>query len=394
VPSLGGDPPDLQAVSYRVPDPPEPPAGASWARAHRYPERVRALLIVNPHATSTTQLRRAVIVRALSSAVELEVVETRYRGHAIGLAAAALSEGFGLVLTLGGDGTVNEAVNGILGAYPAATGQVEGARLVPASGHARGAGQTGRDGHAGPGGQTGPGGHARAGGATASLPALAPLPGGSANVFTRAVGLPQDPVDAAGQILQALADGRSRTVSVGLAGDRYFTFNAGLGLDGEVIRAVDGRRAGGKAATPALYIRTTLRQFYAVTDRRRPALMLERDGHPPDGPLFISFISNTAPWSYLGRQPINPSPQAGFDTGLDVFALRSLQTVTIARAAAQMLSESGRPPHGRSVLSLHDVGEVTIRSTRPVAFQLDGEYMGERECVRFLSVPDALRVIA
>jgi diacylglycerol kinase family enzyme len=394
VPPLGGDPPDLQAVPYRVPDPPEPPAGASWARAHRYPERVRALLIVNPHATSTTQLRRAVIVRALSSAVELEVVETRYRGHAIGLAAAALSEGFGLVLTLGGDGTVNEAVNGILGAYPAATGQVEAARLVSASGHARGAGQTGRDGHAGPGGQTGPGGHARAGGATASLPALAPLPGGSANVFTRAVGLPQDPVDAAGQILQALADGRSRTVSVGLAGDRYFTFNAGLGLDGEVIRAVDGRRAGGKAATPALYIRTTLRQFYAVTDRRRPALMLERDGHPPDGPLFISFISNTAPWSYLGRQPINPSPQAGFDTGLDVFALRSLQTVTIARAAAQMLSESGRPPHGRSVLSLHDVGEVTIRSTRPVAFQLDGEYMGERECVRFLSVPDALRVIA
>jgi diacylglycerol kinase family enzyme len=344
-----------------------------------------------------------VIVRALSSAVELEVVETRYRGHAISLAAAALSGGFGLVLTLGGDGTVNEAVNGILGGHPAATGQVatgqvatgqvatgqvEAARLVSASGHARGAGP------AGPAAQAGGPGHAGPAGAVTSLPALAPLPGGSANVFTRAVGLPQDPVDAAGHILQALAEGRSRNVSVGLAGDRYFTFNAGLGLDGEVMRAVDGRRAGGKTATPALYIRTTLRQFYSVTDRRRAALMLERDGHPPDGPLFIAFVSNTAPWSYLGRQPINPSPQAGFDSGLDVFALRSLGTVTIARAAAQMFSGSGRPPHGRSVVSLHDVGEVTIRSTRPVAFQLDGEYMGERECVRFLSVPDALRVIA
>jgi diacylglycerol kinase family enzyme len=334
-----------------------------------------------------------VIVRALSSAVELEVVETRYRGHAISLAAAALSGGFGLVLTLGGDGTVNEAVNGILGGHPAATGQVatgqvEAARLVSASGHARGAGP------AGPAAQAGGPGHAGPAGAATSLPALAPLPGGSANVFTRAVGLPQDPVDAAGHILQALAEGRSRNVSVGLAGDRYFTFNAGLGLDGEVMRAVDGRRAGGKTATPALYIRTTLRQFYSVTDRRRAALMLERDGHPPDGPLFIAFVSNTAPWSYLGRQPINPSPQAGFDSGLDVFALRSLGTVTIARAAAQMFSGSGRPPHGRSVVSLHDVGEVTIRSTRPVAFQLDGEYMGERECVRFLSVPDALRVIA
>ena len=76
---------------------------------------MRALLIVNPHATSTTRLRRDVIVRALSSAVEdLEVVETRYRGHATSLAAAARDDGFGLVLTLGGDGTVNEAVNGIL----------------------------------------------------------------------------------------------------------------------------------------------------------------------------------------------------------------------------------------------------------------------------------------
>jgi diacylglycerol kinase family enzyme len=315
-------------------------------------------------------------------------VETRYRGHAITLAAGALGDGFGLVLTLGGDGTVNEAVNGILGAAHGRGGdhrgmddQVKAASLVTASERARGR----------PSGAAEFAGSARA---ETDMPALAPLPGGSANVFTRAVGLPTDPVDAAGHILQALAEGRSRSIGIGLAGDRYFTFNAGLGLDGEVIRAVDGRRASGHAATPALYIRTTLRQFYNVTDRRRPALMLERDGHPPDGPLFIGFVSNTAPWSYLGRQPINPSPQAGFDTGLDVFALRSLRTMTMVRAAAQVLSGSGRPPHGRSILNLHDVAAVTIRSTRPVAFQVDGEYMGERDCVRFLAVPDALRVIA
>ena len=317
---------------------------------------MRALLIVNPHATSTTQLRRAVIVRALSSAVELEVVETRYRGHATSLAAGAIGGGFGLVLTLGGDGTVNEAVNGILGAPPA--------------------------------GCTSPAG------AAASLPALAALPGGSANVFTRGVGLPPDPVDAAGQILQALAEGRARSIGVGLADDRYFTFNAGLGLDAEVVRAVDGRRAGGQTATPALYIRMTLRQYYRVTDRHHPALMLERDGHPADGPLFVGIVSNTAPWTYLGRRPVNPNPQAGFDSGLDVFALRSLRTVSTFRAVGQMLSTAGRPPRGRSVLSLHDVAEVTLRSARPVAFQVDGEYVGERECVRFLSIPDALRVIA
>ena len=54
----------------------------------------------------------------------------------------------------------------------------------------------------------------------------------------------------------------------------------------------------------------------------------------------------------------------------------------------------GRPPRGRHVVSLHDAAEVTLRASRPVAFQVDGEYVGERECVTFRSVPGALRVIA
>jgi diacylglycerol kinase family enzyme len=343
---------------------------------------VRALLIVNPHATSTTRLRRDVIVRALASAVELEVVETRYRGHATALAAAARRDGFGLVLTLGGDGTVNEAVNGILGPAPATDpGTADGP--ATASGPAT-AGDPAADGD--PGARGGPSRDA------ARLPALAALPGGSANVFTRNVGLPSDPVDAAGQILQALAEGRYRTLGLGLAGDRYFTFNAGLGIDAEVVRAVDGHRARGRTATPALYVRMILRQFYRVTDRRRPALTLERDGQPPVGPLFLGIVSNTAPWTYLGSRPVYTNPEADFDCGLDVFALRSLRTISTLRTIRQMLSPA-RPPHGRGVLTLHDQAELTLRSSRPVAFQVDGEYMGEHECVRFLSVPDALRVI-
>ena len=310
---------------------------------------MRALLIVNPHATSTTPLRRDVIASALSSAVELEVVQTRYRGHATSLAATARNDGFGLVLTLGGDGTVNEAVNGILGDTR--------------------------------------------GGTAASVPALAALPGGNANVFTRAAGLPADPVDATGQVLQALAEGRYRRIGLGLAGDRYFTFHAGLGLDAEVVRAVDGHRARGRTATPVLYLRMILRQFYRVTDRRHPALTLVRDGHPPAGPLFLGIVSNTAPWTYLGRRPVYTSRQAAFDRGLDLFALRSLGTVSTLRTASRLLSADGEP-RGRSVLALHDQAELTLRSARPVAFQLDGEYVGERESVRFLSVPDALRIVA
>jgi diacylglycerol kinase family enzyme len=75
---------------------------------------VRALLIVNPNATSTTPRRRDVIVRALASSVDLDVVHTRYRCHAAELARQAAAGGDEMLFTLGGDGTVNEAINGLL----------------------------------------------------------------------------------------------------------------------------------------------------------------------------------------------------------------------------------------------------------------------------------------
>jgi len=345
---------------------------------------VRALLIVNPRATSTTRLRRDVIASALASAVELEVVETRYRGHATKLAARARSEGYGLVLTLGGDGTVNEAVNGILGGAGQPSAGHQPADLpsedhLPADLPAADLPSEDR-----PSEDRLP---------ADRLPALAAMPGGSANVFTGALGLGRDPVDAAGQILQALAEHRERTIGLGLAEGRYFTFNSGLGLDAEVVRAVQGLRAHGRPVTPALYVRLTLRQFYRQTDRRRPNLTIELDGQPSAGPVFLGIVSNTAPWTYLGGRAVQASPQAGFDTGLDVFAMTSLSSLRTFHAVGQMLTKNGRPPHGRHILTFHDQAVVTLRSERPVAFQIDGEYVGEREIVSFRSVPDALRVV-
>jgi diacylglycerol kinase family enzyme len=311
---------------------------------------VHALLIVNPQATSTTQLRRDVIVSALASEIDLEVVQTRYRGDAAALAAGAADRRLDLVLTLGGDGTVNEAVNGLL--------QTDGARRPE------------------------------------ELPALAPLPGGNANVFIRSLGLPADPIDATGRILAAIAERKSRSVGIGQAGDRYFIFCAGLGIDAEVVRAMEGLRAGGRKASDALYMWTALRQYYAVTDRRHPALTLERNGQPPVENLFLAVVSNSAPWTYLGRRPVNPNPLANFDSGLDVFALRRLRTVSTLRVIRQMLSSTNRAMNGANVVSLHDEREFTLRSVRPIAWQVDGEYMGEHECVAFRSIPHALRVFA
>ena len=309
---------------------------------------MRALLIVNPYATSTTPVRREVIAHALASELDLDVVQTRYRGHAAHVAEGAAREGFGLVLTLGGDGTVNEVVNGMLRARPPGAGP-EGA------------------------------------------PLLAALPGGNANVFTRALGLPTDPVDATGRILRSLPAGRARTIGLGLAGQRYFCFNAGLGLDAEVVRVVEGLRARGRGASAALYVWTTVRQFTTVTNRHEPALTLERDGMPAMDGLFLGIVSNASPWTYLGQRPVNASPNAGFDTGLDLFAMRKLGTLGTLNAVRQMLRDGG--PAGRHVVSLHDQDALSFRAVRPVAFQVDGEYVGEREHVMLRSIPKALRVL-
>jgi diacylglycerol kinase family enzyme len=318
------------------------------------------MLIVNPHATSTTPLRRDVIARALASELDLTVVQTRYRGHAAHFAGEAARDGYRLVLTFGGDGTANEAVNGLLRAFPPEAGGPE------------------------------------------TRPALAALPGGSANVFTRALGMPSDPVDATGRLLAALTgEGRRaigegrRTIGVGLAQDRYFTINAGLGIDAEVVRAIEGLRADGQEASAGLYVWTAIRHFYGVTNRRQPALTLELNGRPAAGHLFFAIVSNAAPWTYLGSRPINPSPEAGFNTGLDVFAARTLGTLPTLGTLRYMLG-IGQGGHAgpRHILSLHDERELVFRAIRPIAFQVDGEYVGEREHVTFRSVPDALRVIS
>ncbi len=218
-------------------------------------------------------------------------------------------------------------------------------------------------------------------------------------MFVRALGLSADPVDATGQVLEALAAGRRRRIGLGRADDRYFTFNAGMGLDAEVVRAVEGRRAHGRAVSPALYMRMATRQFYRLTDRRTPAVHISApEGVLPEavvaemgGRLVWCTVSNTAPWTYLGRRPVQTNPEASFDTGLDVFGLRHLGTIGTASVLRQMLA-TGRdaPPRGRSVVTGHDLAEVTLTADRPVAFQIDGEYMGEREQVCFRAVPGRL----
>jgi diacylglycerol kinase family enzyme len=307
---------------------------------------MRALLLVNPKATTTSERTRDVLVRALRTEVDLRVEYTRRRGHATALAAEAARDGLELVVTLGGDGTVNEAVNGLI----------------------------------------------TVGESAMERPALAVVPGGSANVFARALGLPKDWTEGTGVILEALREGRTRTIGLGRADDRYFTFCAGLGIDAEVVRRVERARLRGRTSTPWLYLRMTVNQYFLETDRRHPPLTLERPGEPAEAGLANVIVQNTAPWTYLGDRPVNACPDASFDTGLDIMAMRALHVPSTTRTVTQLLSRGG-DPHGRRVLSLHDVSSFTLRADRPMAFQLDGDYLGEREKVQFVAVPGALRTV-
>ncbi len=305
-------------------------------------------------------------VRSLAGLVDLDVERTEYRGHARELAAAAHAD---LVIVLGGDGSINEVVNGVMG----------------------------RDGSGGADpGRNGPGGNGPgADGAGADgRPLIAVIPGGGANVLARALGLPVDAAAAIRRVRESIEAGRYRTIGLGLAGDRYFTFSAGLGMDAEVVGEVDRLRGEGRRESASLFLRTMMHQYYRGTDRRRPALTLERDGQPPAGDLFMTIITNRSPWTYFRGRPLLPVPHPDFNSGLDVLALRRMRLTTIVSAVGQMLYVRSRPPRGRNMLSVLGSESLTVRSARPIAFQVDGEYLGETEAVKFQFVPRALRVVA
>jgi len=282
-------------------------------------------------------------VRTLSGLVDLDVERTQYRGHARELAAATAAD---LVIVHGGDGSINEVVNGVMGAE-------DGRR-----------------------------------------PQIAVIPGGGANVLARALGVPLDAAAAIRQVREAIAAGRHRTIGLGLAADRYFTFSAGLGWDAEVVREVDRLRARGHRESVTLFLRTMIRQYYRGTDRRRPALTVERDGEPPISGLFMTIITNRSPWTYVRDRPLLPVPNPDFNSGLDLLALQRLRLTTVFNAVGQMLYVRSRPPRGPGMVSILGSESLTLRSTRPIAIQADGEYLGETEAVKLQFVPHALRIVA
>ena len=311
---------------------------------------VRAVLIVNPNATSTTPAGRDLLAHALESRVRLTVVHTDHRGHAIEIAQEATRSGVDVLIVHGGDGTVNEVVNGIVG-------------------------------------EAGPHNHG---------PAVGVVPGGSANVFARALGISPDPTEATNQLVDLLGEYRRgvpwRRIGLMDCGERWGVFTAGLGVDGDVVAAVEAQRAKGRKVTASRYIRVAIREMLASA-RREPRLTVHLPGREPVSGVHFAFVSNASPWTYANSRPVWTNPDTTFESGLGVFATTSMNVWANLRLARQMNSRKPRL-EAKHLIRDDDLPWLEVTSDTPVACQIDGDYVGERQKMRFTAVADALAVVA
>jgi diacylglycerol kinase family enzyme len=301
---------------------------------------MRALLIANTNASTVTPRKMWVIQRALSSELKLEVVLTKRREHAMHLAKGAAHEGLDLVVALGGDGTVNEVVNGL---------------------------------------------------AQTRVP-LAILPGGGTNVLARSLGIPEDTIEATGHLIANL--GREpRRVPLGRAEDRWFSFTCGMGLDGAIVRDVERRQTLKKTMSQWYYVWSGLRIFSAVN--KRDPLVTVRWGdeleHRRDG-LFVAIAQKSSPFTFLGRRAMHICPDARLERGLDCFAIDRFDTRFVLRIVTQTFT-SARHVRDRHSLYLRDQRRIEISSREPLPVEMDGEYLGDRDRLLLESVPDSLSLL-
>jgi diacylglycerol kinase family enzyme len=302
---------------------------------------VRALLLYNPNATTTSPVITDVIAHAFGDELKLEVEATKRRDHASYLAAGAVHEGFDVVVALGGDGTVNEIMQGLV--------------HTPVK--------------------------------------LAIIPGGSTNVWARTLGLPNDAVEATSAILRSLREGRDRVVNLGSANGRYFGFNAGFGFDAEAVRYVEERYLLKRTVKQASFLYCGMLAYFGAYRRRQVDITLETGDQPPAEPLRSVVCCNSNPFTFLGPRPAQVCPRADLDKGLDVAGLVRWRMPSLLRLVHAALT-SADVERLRSVRMWHDLDAFTLRNPAPLPLQVDGDYIGDAYRVEFRSIPRALTVVA
>ena len=300
---------------------------------------MKILLIVNPTASGVTARGRVVIQNALAASHDLTVAETKRRGHATRLAQGAASTDVDVVVSFGGDGTVNEVANGLV----------------------------------------------------RSRTALAVLPGGSTNVFARTLGFVNEPIEATTQLLSALARTSIKRVGLGSVNGRFFCFHVGMGYDAAVVEQVERRGQLKRYLGHPLFAYAAIDTWVRHFDRSSPPFRVELGDQHVDG--YFAVCLNTDPYTFLGSRPLSLVPGATlFDPlGLVVFTRFGLRSTLRAVGAAIRGGDRLRRLPGVDVRDT--IRSLRVVGYRPFPWQVDGDHLGDAEVLQFRWEPDVIDIV-
>ena len=311
---------------------------------------MRALLVVNGFATTTSPQVQSVISAALEKNLDLTVVNTSSKNHAIELGKTAQVNGFDLVIGFGGDGTLNEIANGLLVNGPNPDG-----------------------------------------------PKLAGIPGGNANVFLRNLGFQNDPIAATAELMEKIKANSTRKIGMGRIGYgseiRWFLFNGGFGLDARVVARMEERRYQGKLASDLTYGILTLRELFTEIRKVKPNIVITDQNKVSYKPVQFALMVNFSPWTYAGNFAISPMARKADTSSIDIFAIYNLTLSNTARLIKELISSKGLQSNSRTLV-LESQKSLEVSAYEPTWAQVDGEALALVTSARIEHFADCLTVIA
>jgi diacylglycerol kinase family enzyme len=310
----------------------------------------RMLIIVNPYATTVSDRLRNLVVYALQGRYEVEAVQTQARNHATELARDARDGGYDVVVSFGGDGTLNEVANGLAGT---------------------------------------------------DMP-MGILPGGSANVVARSLGIANDVVDATEHLLSLADAWEPRKIDLGRADERRFVFACGAGIDATVVKRVDAHPKFKSRFGPWYYSWCGVSAFtrnYLVN----PVRLRVTVGARPPVEGVTAIAQNSDPFTYFSTKPVYVNEDVTIDDGtLSMAVLKRAKVRDMPTLLPKLFSQRKPAVRHRQIEGFTDLTRAVVESisedrsgaTRSFQLQVDGDYIGERTRVELGIDPGALTIIA
>ena len=308
---------------------------------------MRALLVTNPFATATNAEHVAKVEKLLGAQLVVTTISTSHRENAIDIGMSATTEKFDVVISLGGDGTANEIINGLM--------------------------------------------HIESG----KRPIFVSLPGGNANVLTRNLGFANRIENAVDQLLESLHQNNvinlklghvaARTIN-GFHISRYFAFNAGLGIDAEVLLAMHELRNRGRKVTDAAYAGLALRKILRWMTKTSPQLVIFNNKY------HFAFFLNLSPWTYISSRAVNPAPEVSDSNALSIFAAKKVAAKSFVAILLALVSGK-KFTDIRDFDSFVDCQSIEVQALSPMWLQVDGEPIDQVSQADFSHHPDTLRVL-